>query len=78
MRTYKMILPLLLLHTSTCVAWSDIEGHMLPKSNTRTETIISNSSSPSSADVVVQTHLLTDPAGFLAASRQEVMISLIF
>ena len=75
MRNYKMILPLLLLHISTCVAWSDIEGHMLPKSNTRTEeTIISNSSSPSSADVAVQAHLLTNPADFLAASRQEVMI----
>ena len=74
MRNYKMILPLLLLHTSTCVAWSDIEGHMLPKSNTRTETITSNYSSSSSADVAVQAHLITNPADYLAASRQEVMI----
>ena len=74
LRTVKMILLLLLIRASTCLAWGDIEGHMLPKSDPRMEKMPSNSSSSTSAAALSQTHktFLTDPSGYLAASRQEV------
>ena len=72
-----MILSLLLIHASTCLAWGDIEGHMLPKSDPKMEKMPQNSNSSSSssaAAAVPETPkaFLTDPAGYLAASRQEV------
>ena len=74
LRTVKMILLLLLIRASTCLAWGDIEGHMLPKSDPRMEKMPSNSSSSTSAAALSKTHktFLTDPSGYLAASRQEV------
>jgi len=62
-----MIVSLLLIHASTCLAWGDIEGHILPKNDPRMEKMPSNSSSSSPKA------FLTDPSGYLAASRQEVV-----
>ena len=76
-----MILSLLLIHASTCFAWGDIEGHMLPKSDPKMEKMPSNSNSSSSsaAAAVPETPkaFLTDPTGYLAASRQEVTQPLV-